>query len=284
MLLFARSGSVTAILTAVTVSATFAMTGPLAAADKPVKRVATASREATDSAAARQPDSNDPTVAALRIVRSVARSLEAVNDYEATFTKRERIGTRLIHQSMQMKVRHKPFSVYLKYLTDHPGREVLYVHGRNGNRLQVHEGEGLTSLVGTISLDPNGAMAMEENRYPITQIGMRRLVNMLIEAWEKEARYGETDVRFYPNAKLGETRCKVIEWSHPVQREHFPYQKCRLYIDRTTNLPVRFENFGWPGEGNTRPRLLEEYTYTNVRTNVGLSDADFDPGNTAYAF
>ncbi|QDU37822.1 hypothetical protein Mal4_21390 [Maioricimonas rarisocia] len=284
MLPIARFGTAPTALTAVAMAAALTMPRPLDAADEPVKRVANASTVDGSSSATDAISQEHPIVPALRIARSVAEALDAVDDYEATFIKRERVGNRMIHQTMQMKVRHKPFSVYLKYVTEHPGREVLYVSGQNSNQLLVHEGEGLKSLVGTISLAPDGPIAMEENRYPITRIGMRRLIDMVIVAWEKEARYKETDVRFYPNAKLGEIECRVIECVHPVQREHFPFHKCRLYIDRNTNLPVRIENYGWPTDGNAKAPLLEEYTYVNVRTNVGLSDADFNPENTAYAF
>ena len=31
-------------------------------------------------------------------------------------------------------------------------------------------------------------------------------------------------------------------------------------------------------------QLLEEYTYTNIKINVGLTDADFDTKNPNYKF
>ncbi len=33
-----------------------------------------------------------------------------------------------------------------------------------------------------------------------------------------------------------------------------------------------------------QPQLLEEYTYLNVKLNVGLTDADFDDKNPEYNF
>jgi hypothetical protein len=42
-------------------------------------------------------------------------------------------------------------------------------------------------------------------------------------------------------------------------------------------LPVRAERYGWPDEAGGAPPLAEAYTYRNVRTNVGLTDADFHP-------
>jgi len=32
------------------------------------------------------------------------------------------------------------------------------------------------------------------------------------------------------------------------------------------------------------PELVEEYTYLDLRTDVGLTDRDFDPRNAAYSF
>ena len=46
---------------------------------------------------------------------------------------------------------------------------------------------------------------------------------------------------------------------------------------------VRVEQFGFPTSGQ-QPPVLEEYHYSNIKTNVGLSDIDFDAANKAYGF
>lgn len=55
-------------------------------------------------------------------------------------------------------------------------------------------------------------------------------------------------------------------------------------MDDEYNLPIRYEAYDWPRNGDSvsQDDLLEEYTYVNLKTNVGLSDRDFDPANSNY--
>ena len=154
---------------------------------------------------------------------------------------------KLVKQSMQMRFRDKPFSVYLNFAGDVAGREILFVQGKNGNQIQAHEGSGLKSLVGTVSLATDGVEAMQENRYPITMIGMRKMLETVLAQWQEETKYGEIDVKFYPEAKLGGRPCQVIESSHPQPRRQFKFHMTRLFIDAQTKLPVRVEQYGFPG-------------------------------------
>lgn len=227
-----------------------------------------------------------PLMPAIRIARQSLEQLQQVQDYEAVFIKREWINNQLVTQQMQIKLRERPFSVYLKYVQPYAGREILYVAGRNQNKLLAHlgAGEGVRSLVGTVSLAVNSPDVMAENRHPITDIGMRKLVALVLEQWEFEAKYQESEVQYYPNARLGNVPCEVLENSHPRPRRQFKFQMTRLFIDKQSRLPIRVENYDFPRRAGERPPLVEEYTYTNVKVNVGLSDLDFDQKNARYSF
>jgi hypothetical protein len=48
------------------------------------------------------------------------------------------------------------------------------------------------------------------------------------------------------------------------------------------NLPVRYEAYDFPVHAQSPPQLIEEYTYVDMKVNVGLNDSDFDPANPAY--
>jgi len=51
------------------------------------------------------------------------RRLGEASDYTCTFFKQERLGTELSEgQIMELKMRHKPFSVYMKWLNGEKGR------------------------------------------------------------------------------------------------------------------------------------------------------------------
>lgn len=227
---------------------------------------------------------NHPLAPAMKLALQSKKVLKSVKDYEAQFTKRELIGRRLITQQMDIRARKSPFSVYLKFKQPHTGREIIYVDGQNRNMLLAHEGSGIASLVGTVSLSPKSADAMKDNRYPITSIGIHKMLDIIIDQWEEEGKYGEIDVKFYPNAKLGETNCQVIESSHPSPKKQFKFHRTRLFLDKETKLPIRVEQYGFPAGASGNAPLIEEYTYTKIRTNVGLGDYDFDRRNPRYQF
>jgi hypothetical protein len=47
---------------------------------------------------------------------------------------------------------------------------------------------------------------------------------------------------------------------------------------------VRYASYGFPvGDSKDLP-ILEEYTYLDIKLNVGLTDADFDHKNAEYKF
>lgn len=224
-----------------------------------------------------------PLAPALKVARECRKTAEKVKDFEAAFSKRDVVNEQVFAHTMLVKFRAEPFSVYLRFAGQHEGREVIYVDGRNDNKLLAHE-TGLARLVGTIALDPLSPQAMSESRHPITNMGLTNLAEGIIRQWEAEAQYGEIEVKYYPNAKLRGMDCKVIESSHPHPRRQFKFHKTRLFIDKATNLPVRVEQYGFPAATGEKPPLLEEYTYWNIRPNVGLTDRDFDPKNPKYGF
>jgi len=127
-------------------------------------------------------------------------------------------------------------------------------------------------------------MAMQGNRYPITEVGILNLTRRLVEVGESDRKFGECEVREYPNAKINDRTATCIEVKHPVPRGNFRYHLARIYIDDELNIPIRFEAYDWPKENGGEPLLLEEYTYVNVKLNVGLTDVDFDPRNAQYKF
>ena len=234
--------------------------------------------------AKREIPENHPYVPVLKLAYAAQAAIGEVKDYQGVLTKRELIGKKLQTHQMEIKVRHEPFSVYLKFREPFAGREVLYVAGKNNNQMLAHEGSGLSSLIGTISLPLDSREAMKDNKYPINMIGMKNMIDKMIETWEFETQLGECDVKYYPNAQLGNVPCRVVETSHPTPRRQFRFSLVRLYIDRETNLPIRCECFGFPMTADESAPLVEEYTYTSLRINIGLRDFDFDRTNPSYQF
>jgi hypothetical protein len=228
-----------------------------------------------------------PLAPVIRWADDALLQMQALRDYSSTFTKREFVDGRLQEQQvMYVKVRQHPFSVYLQFLApnDVRGQEALYIVGRNGGNLLAHPVGIKQALVGTISIAPDSETAMEGNRHPITDFGVRRLMETYREGALVDAQYGECDVQIIENARVNNRPCVCIDVTHPQPRKEFRFHRCRLYVDQQWNLPVRYECYDWAKRPGEAPQLVEEYTYQGLRLNVGLSDADFDSNNPQYRF
>ena len=210
-----------------------------------------------------------------------------VRDYSATIVSRERIGDKLEeYQSIFVKVRHQPPSVYVYVLAPegHKGEEAIYVEGRNDGKLLGHT-TGITGrIVGTVALDPQGATAMNGHRHPITELGIRHLCQRLIGLGNNDVQFAESQVRFLAGLKLNDRRCTGVEVIHPVPRTSFQFHRLRLFVDEQLKLPVRYEQYDWPRQPGGPPELVEEDNFMNVQVNQGFTDADFDPRNPRYGF
>ena len=210
-----------------------------------------------------------------------------IKDYSCTVVKRERIDGKLNpHEYMFAKVRHEPFSVYLYFLAPDTvkGQEVIYVEGANDGNMLAHAGSGVRALVGTVSVKPQSQLAMQGNRYAITEIGVENLAKRLVEVAEHDQQFGECEVQFFPNAKVNGRICTCVQVVHPVPRRNFRFHLARVFIDDEYTIPVRYEAYDWPTEAGGQPVLMEEYTYMNMKVNNGFTDADFDTKNAAYKF
>lgn len=218
-----------------------------------------------------------------------------VRDYTTTLVRRERIDGKLTEQEFTFcKIRNRkveddklivPFAIYMKFLKPKSvaGREVIWVEGANDGKLIAHEVPGPLNLI-RAKLDPLGRFAMKGNRYPISDSGIEALVEGLIENGERDRKRGECEVLFYKNAKINGRVCTMLEVKHPVKREYFNYHLAQIFVDDELNVPLRYAAYSWPTTRGGTPVLEEEYTYMDMRLNVGLTDEDFNPDNKAYQF
>lgn len=228
-----------------------------------------------------------PLQPAIKWAREGLTSLEQIQDYSATFVKRERINGKLNdYEQMFIKVRHKPFSIYMYFLlpSDLKGQEVIYVEGRNNGNMWAHTVGFRDKVVGTLSLPPTGMIAMTGQRYPITEAGVLNLTRRLIEVGEYDMQFGECEVKFIKGAKINNRVCTCIQVVHPEPRKEFLFHLARIFVDDELNIPIRYEAHDWPSEKGGKPELIEEYTYLNLKLNNGFTDLDFDIKNPNYKF
>jgi hypothetical protein len=178
-----------------------------------------------------------------------------------------------------------PLSVYLKFLkpANIKGREVVWVEGKNNNKLKAHEVAIIP--IPAVWLDPDGALAMRGNLHPIYDIGIENLVIKLIEKGQAVRKLGPENCEVWTTegAKVNDRICTVINVKHPVQRPPYEFFLAQIFIDDELQVPIRYIAYSWPvaADDKTGP-VLEEYTYLNLKLNVGLKDVDFDPNNPNY--
>ena len=219
---------------------------------------------------------------ALKRAYAAVDHLRAIRDYTCTLVKRERVNGELLpSEYIDLKVRHQPFGVHLYFRapTDKRGREALFVPSENRGRIVAQ-----VPNVGTVTLDPKSRRAMEDNRYPISEVGILNLTRRLVEVGLSELSYGECEAKTFANAKINGRNCTCMQFEHPVPRREFRYHMARIFIDDELNVPIRYEAYTWPSEPGGKPVLVEEYTYLDLKLNQGLNDRDFSAANPEYGF
>ena len=107
----------------------------------------------------------------------------------------------------------------------------MYIEGQNAGKMSAH-GTGIQeTMFGTVSLDPDGTMAMQDQRYPLTQIGILNLTRRLIEVASEDVKYGECEVKYFKGAKINHRVCTCTQVIHPVPRKNFLFNVARIFVD-----------------------------------------------------
>lgn len=238
-----------------------------------------------------------PLDRALDLARSGLADCRAnVNDYTAIMVKRERIDDVLgAHEFMFAKIRNRkvvdgkvvqPLSVYLRFLKPSTvkGREVIYVEGQNDGKLIAHEGGFKGKFLPTVTIPPDGMLAMRGQRYPMTEIGVENLIVKLIERGERAREFPDVQCEFRKNARIKERTCTVLQVTQPTKTPGSEFYQAQVFIDEAFNVPIRYIAYDWPVNEGDKLEVIEEYNYLNLKINVGLTDADFDPNNPDYNF
>lgn len=228
--------------------------------------------------------------------RQLAHCRKNIRDYTCKVVKRERINGKVGNvEVMEAKIRNRkvangmvvtPFSVYLKFRQPSAvkNREVLFIEGENNNKLLAKEGGRFNNLLPSVWLKPDGAMAMRGQKYPLTDIGIENLIAKLIERGNREKKHLDCEVKFHKGFKVNDRICTMLELKHPKKKPNHEFFVAQVFIDDQLQVPIRYAAYDWPKTEKARPEVIEEYTYLDVKLNVGLKEVDFSKGNPNYNF
>jgi hypothetical protein len=214
----------------------------------------------------------------LTLLDEMDSSYSSVNDYVGVFHKQERIGGKLNERETALIKFQKPFKVYMKFI-DNPscGTEALYAEGSYENKLLVRRG-GILEFM-TFSLDPKGSLAMSRNRHPITELGFGFLLDEFRRNFEPAIRSGELDIMRLTDDTFKGRPATVVEGRF-LSHEGRKYYCTRfiIHIDKELLLPVGDVFYDGKDE------MFEDYAFTDVKLNVGLTATDFSRYNKSYGF
>jgi Protein of unknown function (DUF1571) len=216
---------------------------------------------------------------ALRLLELAEEGYAEVQDYTTVLLARERVGGTLNPRHAILLKFGRPFSVYMRWM-DGPfqGREGLFVEGAWGDRFLVQEKQGVARFV-TAAMSPNHPRIFQFGRHPVTDIGIGHLLQILGQDARRAARNGVLAVNDRGVQSVAGRPAHEVEGILPSDPDAGYYcHRVVVSFDLENHLPVRAVVYDWADQ------LVEEYTYTDLRLNPGLTNRDFDPENPAYGF
>ncbi|HEY2158488.1 MAG TPA: DUF1571 domain-containing protein [Isosphaeraceae bacterium] len=221
----------------------------------------------------------------LAVLEDAARRIDAASGYVATFKKQERIGGRLLpEQTMAMKVRQRPFAVYLKFLAPKAGKEVLYAEGHRKNKVLAHNGDWTRRLVPRLEVAPDSPTALADNRHPITEAGLSNLAHKLVAF--RKLDLGDPEAITILDRTTGPDGRPLLRSVHLHEHPNAsrPFARIEVLYDPATHFPVQISSHDWPHPGEAGEPLVERYAYEGLVLDPPLTALDFDPANPAYEF
>lgn len=211
-----------------------------------------------------------------------------VSDYTAVLVKKERIAGELGDRDI-VKLKVNPAANDLDSLRLYTRHNARAIRGQEqiwspeyDGRVAFHERGGALPIR-TRYVDPAGFISMRSNLYPITEWGIEKMIDRLqikLATIEDFSNYAVHRKDGAVNGKEVEIVTIEAKQNHAAPK----FYRLKYYIDKEYGFATGYELFDKPDKENAHPSLLEQYFYSDVKTNVGLTDLDFDVTNPEYAF
>ncbi len=258
-----------------------------------------------------------------QIIQTAEKNLAGTRDYTGKLQRQERFLDGMKKQLNFFKFK-KPFSVYLRFIDPFGGREVIFVRGWNDNELKVHKGSfpditvsldprgsramershhsitqfGFENTLKLATKNLNLARKRKEGEIKVSDGGV---VNGR-PVWKIEARFPkggrfvtarDDETLWDISRRTGQDMYLLLYTNHQKNDYDEPDDvdggdrvfipryyggQTEFYVTKDKSIPVRVVIRDWRG------RLYEQYDYSEVKLNVGLTRKDFDAENPAYNF
>lgn len=205
------------------------------------------------------------------------RRYDSIKDYTCILLKQEKVGGKMQGvETIELKYRVKPFGIYAKWI-DGPfkDREALYNSVTAAKSLRVREGGALGVMPVTVPVD--SAIAKRGTNHLITEIGLGYLLGMIRKDYQPASQAGDITRKDVGIQQIDGVNVYVMESSLRKNPSNAYYcHRIKHYIDYLNSIEIKAEMYDW------NDQIMESFTYTKLRLNVGLKDSDFDQNNPAY--
>lgn len=246
----------------------------------------TSETPSTEPAAPRMPGAEPLTgrwalESSLSLLELGRERLQKMSGYSVTFARQERIDGELLDpQTIKLKVRHEPFSLYMKWTEGDKGRQLIYVHGQNEGQVLIQPGGFVGRATGALPFAPDHPKILAESRYPATMAGFLAMTDTIAQHHRDDLKLTQGvlseirgDQSFEERPCYLTTLCYENETINPI------YRKSMIYIDKELSIPVCVRNYTWiKGQKvveDNEESLIESYSFTGMEAAVQLSDNDF---------
>lgn len=221
----------------------------------------------------------------LSLLEQGRERLKKMSGYSVTFSRQERIDGELLDpQTIKLKVRHEPFSLYMKWTQGDKGRQLVYVEGQNENNVLVQPGGLIGRATGALPFAPDHPKILAESRYPATMAGLLALTDTILEHHKtdlKRATGVQSEIR--GDQSFEDRPCYLTTLSYDNETVNPTYRKLTIFIDKELSVPVAVRNYTWVKDqqvvADDEESLIESYSFTEIESATQLSDNDFSKQN-----
>ena len=198
-----------------------------------------------------------------------------ISGYAAVLHKQERMQSRLQpSEEIEVCFREKPYSVFFHWLRGTKMADnVLYVQGRNDDKLLVHPSGLAGRFVKAVARDPDGPEARQSGRYSLKDFGFKKSTERTYRAWEAAREKGKLKVQYLGVRRVYESNdrpCYTLHRSGTKPDEE-GVTDVTVYIDKETWLQVGTVLKGLDG------KLIGEYMFRDIHLNPQFKPGQFEP-------
>jgi outer membrane lipoprotein-sorting protein len=201
----------------------------------------------------------------------VSERYKNIKDYTAVYEKEERAISTGEKQTMHLSFR-KPLDIRLEWLNEkgQVDQTAVYREGLNDGAILMRKSGLLGSMVGTVRIKTDSAIAREDSKHPITTVGLGNL----IERITAEADKPQTETTF-----LGEEISVDGRVAYKIEMSNagglqltggVEQRKATIFIDKQLLLPIKVEVYDAEGV------LDERHIFKDLKLNVQLTDKTFE--------